>query len=351
VDAASLRSVAAAIRRRWWLLLLVLVTTLAAVAFYTVTSKPTYLARATLIISPSSTVDRGDLVYSVDSLGRGRIVGTYVEVLGSEVLQQRVLDKLGYPPNSLNRAILFKVASIADTAVIQVTAEGPEPEISARAANAIGEVGIEQMGDLYPVYSLRFLTQASPPLLPYRPDPVRNYSLGLLIGLLLGATAAFLLDLTLRGRAPRTDEQLGLVPSANGPNGAEPRALPAGPDLPPDEAGAPRYGGATAHTEGTARIFRERTELTFSVDGPAEPTNGHADRSFEPRPRLTIESTANGQADPPDLGSGNAAAPRPSFDDIEARLAQLQQRLRSASAAPGGTRAGRAAEDEKPADE
>jgi hypothetical protein len=81
--------------------------------------------------------------------------------------------------------------------------------------------------------------------------------------------------------------------------------------------------------------------------------NGHTDQSFEQRPPPAIEASANGQAGPPAEGpvTLESPPPRPSFDDIEARLAQLQRRLRSAPVAPGGTRAHGPAEDAPPADE
>lgn len=190
----ALGQVLAALGRRWWLALAVLAAVMVADAYYTATRQPTYLARATLIISPSANVERGSLVYSVDSLGRGRIVGTYAEVLGSELVHRGALERLGYPPSAYNRLVVFRSSTVADTAVVQVTAESPDPALSAEAANQAGEVGIERMTDLFPVYNLVFLSRATPPTSLYRPDIVRNYSLGLLVGLVLAIVVAYAVD-------------------------------------------------------------------------------------------------------------------------------------------------------------
>lgn len=190
--------IAGALMRRWWLALAVLATVMAADYYYTATREKTYLARASLIISPSANVDRGSLVYSVDSLGRGRIVGTYAEVLGSELVHREALARLGYAPTALNTIVTFKSSTVADTAVVQVTAESPDPELSAQAANLAGEVGIEHMGDLFPVYNLVFLSRANPPMMAYRPDPIRNYSIGFLVGILLAIVVAYVVDTAAR---------------------------------------------------------------------------------------------------------------------------------------------------------
>lgn len=194
MDRDYLRSILAAPIKHWWLSLLVLAAVMLGDYYYTSTRQPTYLARSTLLISPSDSVPAGNLVYSIDALGRGRVVGTYAEVLGSEVVHRDVLERLGYPTGLESPYVILKAASIADTAVIQVTAESPDPEVSAQAANLAGEVGIERMLALYPTYNLSFLTRAVAPTIPYRPDPIRNYSLGLLFGLALAVVATHLFD-------------------------------------------------------------------------------------------------------------------------------------------------------------
>jgi capsular polysaccharide biosynthesis protein len=236
MDRATVHRVLAAAGRRWPVALLVLVVVLGVDVAFTATRQRTYLARAAMVVSPSATVDRGQLVYSVDSLGRGRIVGTFAEVLGSDVVQREVAARLNVPtappreapievaqrdavamlapiapwlglqsapPGGPNQWLLVKSSVIADSAVIQVLVESPDPETSAAAANIAGEVGIEQMSNLYPVYALTFLSRAEPPTSPYRPDVLRNYALGLLVGLGLAVVVAYLFDLALQGRSER----------------------------------------------------------------------------------------------------------------------------------------------------
>jgi capsular polysaccharide biosynthesis protein len=84
-----------------------------------------------------------------------------------------------------------------------VTAVAPDPNVAAAVANAIGQVGETQMGQLYPMYALTVVTEATPPVGVYRPDVKRNASVGLVLGLLAGAFAAYAYDaLALRPRKP-----------------------------------------------------------------------------------------------------------------------------------------------------
>src|SRR5215211_1560193 len=155
--------------RHWWLTLVILIGVFGAAYTFTSSQQPTYLARATFVVGPSQKVEPGSLVYSVDSLGRGRIMGTYAEVLSSDIVRQATLERLGYRPDGPSPVIL-KSSTVADTTVLQVTVESLDPDLSADAANIAGDIGIEQMAALYPVYSLTRLAHAAPPLTPYRPD-------------------------------------------------------------------------------------------------------------------------------------------------------------------------------------
>ena len=211
MDRSTVRSAFGAVVRYWWLAALALLSVMAATAYYTSTRQPTYLARASLLISPSNVaVDSGQLVYSIDTLGRGRVFGTYTEVLGSEVVHRETLERLGIPVEQLGRSIVIKSAGLADTTVVQVSVESRDPDLSAVAANVVGEIGIGRLQQLYPLYNLTFLNVATPPTRPHTPDPVRNYGLGLLFGLVLAVLLPWLIDAVARQRAGRqADWKLG----------------------------------------------------------------------------------------------------------------------------------------------
>jgi capsular polysaccharide biosynthesis protein len=134
------------------------------------------------------------LVYSVDALGRSLIVGTYANVLATDLVRREALVRAGVSPDQADTGVNIKTAALAESAVIQVTAEAPDPVLAAAVANAVGQVGEVRMSQLYPIYDLTVVTSATPPTSVYRPDLVRNGSLGLLLGVLLGVFCAYVYD-------------------------------------------------------------------------------------------------------------------------------------------------------------
>src|SRR3981081_2000840 len=102
MEYATLASIGTAIRRHWWLVLLLLAAVLAADAVVSVRSPRSYVARATLLIGPSTSLDHGQLVYSVDALGRSLIVGTYADVLATDIVRREALVRVGVSPDQTN---------------------------------------------------------------------------------------------------------------------------------------------------------------------------------------------------------------------------------------------------------
>ena len=160
--------IASAIWRRRWLALAAVLLVLAADGLLTWQSPRTYLARVTLLIGPSSTVDPGQMVYSVDALGRSMIVGTYANVLDTEIIRHEALHRAGVASDVADDGIQIKASALADSAVVQVTAVAPNPDLAAAVANAVGQVGRARMAALYPMYDLTVITQATPPVGVYR---------------------------------------------------------------------------------------------------------------------------------------------------------------------------------------
>jgi len=201
MDSATLNSIARAVWRRWWIAALVVIAVMLADGLITARTPRTYQARAELLIGPSTSVDAGQLVYSVDALGRSMIVGTYANMLSTDVVRRDALALAGLAPDQPPTAIEIKSAALADSAVVQITTVASDPDIAAAVANAVGQAGQVRMRQLYPMYDLTAVTPAIPPTSSYRPDVTRNLSVGLLLGLLLGVAAAGAYDALARARS------------------------------------------------------------------------------------------------------------------------------------------------------
>src|SRR5215467_2683312 len=129
MEYATLVSIGSAVRRRWWLVLLILAAVLAVDAIVSLRSPRSYMARTSLLIGPSTNLDHGQLVYSVDALGRSLIVGTYADVLSTDIVRREALVRVGVSPDDADNDVAIKTAALAESAVIQVTAEAPDPTL------------------------------------------------------------------------------------------------------------------------------------------------------------------------------------------------------------------------------
>jgi succinoglycan biosynthesis transport protein ExoP len=194
MDAATVSWIARAVRGRWWLVVAILLVVLAIDVGVTLRSPRMYQARASLLIGPSTTVDPGQLVYSVDALGRAMIVGTYANVLDTDLVRREAIEQADAASDPADPDIQVRATALADSAVVQVTAVAPDPRLAADVANAVGRVGQLRMSQLYPMYALTIVTQATPPTKVFEPDVKRNLSLGLLLGVLGGVGLACVVE-------------------------------------------------------------------------------------------------------------------------------------------------------------
>ncbi len=203
MDRATLIGIVTAVARRWWLAVVVVIVVVSIDGAITAQSPRTYLARTTLLIGPSHSVDHSQLVYSVDALGRSMVVQTYANVLSTDVVRREALTRVGVAPDQTDADINIKTAALAESALVQVSVVAADPYLAAAVANAIGQVGEVRMSEFYPIYDLTSVTPATPVTHAYRPDVPRNLSLGLLCGLLLGVLCAWVADaLLVRAREP-----------------------------------------------------------------------------------------------------------------------------------------------------
>ncbi len=83
---------------------------------------------------------------------------------------------------------------LPDSNVMEVYVSGPDAEITAQWANGVARTGIDYMKNLYQVYEINILDAAVVPTEPISPRPVRDLTLGAVLGLLVGVILAILRD-------------------------------------------------------------------------------------------------------------------------------------------------------------
>lgn len=178
--------------KKWWVIVLtgLLGLSLALVAAYRAT--PLYQTSSRYVVSPGPALlagDERDLLSSLTALDRRSIIATYAEIMNSKHIFNQAGAALGLAPEELKDYGLTAVV-LPEAHALEIFVDGPNPKIAADLANAAGEQAIVQIQNLYQAYLVSQLDSASVPKNPISPNPTRDASVALILGLLAGAAIA-----------------------------------------------------------------------------------------------------------------------------------------------------------------
>jgi diguanylate cyclase (GGDEF)-like protein len=182
------------LQKGWWIIVLALLAAMNATLIIDLYSMPIYEATTRMIVLPNPDSFAGkDFVSSLTSLDNSSIVTTYADVFDSEFNQQAFISTLNLTDEQIQEYTQSTVV-LPDSNVLEIYITGPDPEITAQWANGVARTGIDYMKNLYQVYEVNILDSAVVPLEPISPKPVRDASLGAVLGLLIGIILVILRD-------------------------------------------------------------------------------------------------------------------------------------------------------------
>ena len=148
--------------RKWWLLALAFVITVSATAIFTIQQPRRYESKTTFVAKLNRDLidDRG-LTDALDILGRRtEIVTTYAEVIKSRRVKDLAAELLDLSP--LQRSgLLVDSRVVAGTTIIELTVEGNDPTVARDYAQMVGEVTFTYVDNLYEMYELALLDEAT----------------------------------------------------------------------------------------------------------------------------------------------------------------------------------------------
>jgi len=183
------------IQRGWWL---ILISALVAVNFSLIYSYfvvvPQYEAVARFIVSPNlQNIESRDLINSLEALDKRSIISTYAEVVNSRQIFNGTVELLNQDPANFT-AYTTDVTVLPEANIIRFSVRGPDPDVAALLANNVGQYAIDYVRALYVIYNIDFLDKAVPPTVPFKPSPVQDASLALLLGIVVGVGLAIFRD-------------------------------------------------------------------------------------------------------------------------------------------------------------
>ena len=195
----ELREYATILKKNWVLIIIATLLGLAAGAGFSLLATPEYQSRTQIYVSVRSDAGTtGDLVQGANY--SRQIVNSYVDVVGTGVVLEPVVDELGLEMRANQLSSYITAASPSDTALITITATSTSPEQAAEIANAVGEsfknvVQTQLEPDVETGNSPISLTTtqvALVPTAPVSPNVPMNILLGILVGFAAGVGLAVL---------------------------------------------------------------------------------------------------------------------------------------------------------------
>jgi succinoglycan biosynthesis transport protein ExoP len=142
----SLREYGDVLRRRRAIILQTFVIVLVAGVLVTLFTAPTYQATARLLVTPQqffiNQVNGADPLADLFSINNQHTIATQIQLLQTPDVQKKVADKLNTPGLPA-----MSVSGVEGTSIIQVTAEGENPELVAQAPNTLLEIYANDIAD------------------------------------------------------------------------------------------------------------------------------------------------------------------------------------------------------------
>jgi len=126
--------------RRKWVIAVTLAVTVTVVVIGTLTMTPTYVASTTLRVATAL----GGSVSYTDYRYAEQLINTYAEIATSRPVLQELVQRLG-----LDQPPQIEVEIIANTELVHITVEDPNPILAREAANALAEILVAQSRELY----------------------------------------------------------------------------------------------------------------------------------------------------------------------------------------------------------
>lgn len=217
-----------AILNRIWLV--ILATVIGGAAMFVYTSKfvtPMYRAGVTMYVNNSTrfldSEVQVDHIASTDLATSERLVATYVTILESNTVLQRVSEAVynttGHRISVGEIRAAMSAGGINETEVFRVSISHADPKMAAAIANAIADAAPEALAAIVEGSSTKVVDRATVPAAPYAPNTFSNTLLGAVVGAFLAIaflTLTVLMDVRVRSEEDLTRLSeapvLGVIP-------------------------------------------------------------------------------------------------------------------------------------------
>lgn len=182
------------LRKKIWLI--ISLTLLFAIGAYLITSfliTPKYSATVSLYVYNEK--DRTDVISQADLSTSQKLVQTYIVVLTSNTVLNKVSDKLDGDFSAAQIRAMIDASSLNNTEAFEITVTHENPAAAQRIANTIAEIAPEEIIRVVKAGDVTVIDKAELPKSPSSPSIVKNTVIGALIGCVIAVAIAILAKL------------------------------------------------------------------------------------------------------------------------------------------------------------
>lgn len=194
-ETISLKELFQTLRKR--LSLIIIITAIAViisgvVSYFIIT--PIYQASTQLLVNQQKT---DQSFYNPNEVQTNlQLINTYNVIIKSPAILEKVVNQLGLDMTVEEINGKITVQSEADSQVVNVTVQDPDPQLAADIANTTANVFQKEIVNIMSVDNVSILAKAlvGENQSPVKPQPLLNIAIALVVGLMAGVGLAFLLE-------------------------------------------------------------------------------------------------------------------------------------------------------------
>ena len=178
----------------WWVIVLGVLAAVGLVLAYTnLFVTPMYTASVKIYVNNSINSGNVEYIASTDLSVSQKLVSTYVNIIKSDTVLQKVSDEKNLPYSASQLRGMLRASQVESTEIFNVYVTNSDPTMAAAIANAIAEVAPGEIANFVEGSSTKIIDYAKVPRSPSSPNYTKNALLGFAVGL-----AASILYLTIR---------------------------------------------------------------------------------------------------------------------------------------------------------
>jgi succinoglycan biosynthesis transport protein ExoP len=180
----EIRTYIAILWRRKWVIAVTVAVTVTVVLVGTLMMTPKYVASTTLRVLTAA--GGSDDWVDYDTMYAERLINTYAKIATSGPVLAQLAQRL-----DLDQPPRIEVEVLANTELMQITVEDPDPILAREAANTLAETLVREV---IRANTLAVVEPAVTPRAPSKPRKALNIGLGFMVGLAGGTGLAFLFE-------------------------------------------------------------------------------------------------------------------------------------------------------------